>query len=95
MSTNPFDDDDASFYVLVNDEDQYSLWPSFKEVPAGWRVVFGEGTRASCLDFVAAHWSDMRPSSLREAMADDQRAVSRARTPSTDAPPSRSATSRS
>ena len=35
MSTNPFDDEDGRFYVLVNDEDQHSLWPTFSEVPAG------------------------------------------------------------
>ena len=49
MSTNPFDDDSGSFFVLVNDEDQHSLWPTFVDVPAGWRVVFGETTRADCL----------------------------------------------
>jgi MbtH protein len=36
MSTNPFDDDNGSFFVMVNDEDQYSLWPTFVDVPAGW-----------------------------------------------------------
>ena len=42
MSTNPFDDEDGAFFVLVNDEEQHSLWPSFADVPAGWRVVYGE-----------------------------------------------------
>lgn len=46
MSDNPFDDEEGRFYVLVNDEEQHSLWPSFAEVPAGWRIVFGEGGRA-------------------------------------------------
>ncbi len=41
MSTNPFDDENGQFHVLVNDEDQHSLWPAFAEVPAGWRSVFG------------------------------------------------------
>jgi MbtH protein len=71
MSTNPFDDDNGTFYVLVNDEDQYSLWPTFVEVPAGWRVAFGESIRADCLSYVEEHWADMRPRSLREAMAGD------------------------
>ena len=44
MSTNPFDDEDGRFYVLVNDEDQHSLWPTFSEVPAGWRVAHKTGT---------------------------------------------------
>ncbi|HEX2400959.1 MAG TPA: MbtH family protein [Mycobacterium sp.] len=71
MSTNPFDDDNGSFVVLVNDEDQHSLWPTFVDVPAGWRVVFGESARADCLAYVEEHWTDMRPRSLREAMAND------------------------
>jgi MbtH protein len=37
MSTNPFDDDEAAFFVVVNDEDQHSLWPAFVDVPVGWR----------------------------------------------------------
>ena len=69
MSTNPFDDEDGEFYVLVNDEEQYSLWPTFAEVPAGWRVVFGADTRAACVEYVDREWTDMRPRSLREAMA--------------------------
>lgn len=69
MSTNPFDDDDAGFYVLCNDEEQYSLWPVFADVPAGWRVVFGESARADCVAYVEENWTDMRPRSLREAMS--------------------------
>ena len=68
MSNNPFDDDDATFVVLVNDEDQHSLWPAFADVPAGWRVVFGEGTRADCLAYVEQNWTDIRPRSLQAAI---------------------------
>ena len=64
MTTNPFEDDDATYLVLVNDEGQYSLWPSFAEVPAGWTVAHREDTRQSCLDFVERTWTDMRPKSL-------------------------------
>ncbi|APU21353.1 hypothetical protein UA75_16725 [Actinoalloteichus sp. GBA129-24] len=71
VSTNPFDDENGSFYVVVNDEDQHSLWPVFVEVPAGWRVVFGEAARAECLEYVERNWTDLRPKSLREAMATD------------------------
>jgi len=70
VSTNPFDDDSGTFYVLVNDE-EHSLWPAFVAVPAGWRVVFGADTRANCLAYVEDNWADMRPRSLREAMAPD------------------------
>lgn len=69
MSSNPFDDEDGVFFVLINDEEQYSLWPSFADVPAGWRVVFGESTRADCLAYVDETWGDLRPKSLRDAMS--------------------------
>ena len=68
MSTNPFDDENGTFVVLVNDEDQHSLWPTFADVPVGWRKVFGEAARADCLAFVEENWTDMRPRSLRESM---------------------------
>lgn len=71
MSTNPFDDDNGAFFVLVNDEDQHSLWPVFVDIPAGWRVVHGEASRAACLDYVEKNWTDLRPKSLRDAMAED------------------------
>ncbi|MDH6245842.1 MbtH family protein [Mycobacterium sp. OTB74] len=68
MSTNPFDDEDSTFYVLINDEEQHSLWPVFAEVPTGWRVVFGEGTRADCLAYVEENWPDIRPKTLRDSL---------------------------
>ncbi|WP_433802764.1 MbtH family protein [Actinomycetospora sp. CA-084318] len=73
--TNPFDDEDGRFRVLVNDEDQHSLWPVFAEVPSGWTIVFGDGpegaARAECLAYVEEHWTDLRPRSLRERLAAD------------------------
>lgn len=66
--TNPFEDVDASYVVLINDEGQHSLWPVFADVPAGWRVTFGEASREACLGFIEESWSDMRPKSLIEAM---------------------------
>ncbi|WP_432511453.1 MbtH family protein [Kineococcus sp. SYSU DK001] len=68
MSTSPFDDEDGTFLVLVNHEEQYSLWPSFAEVPSGWTVALGESTRVQALEFVERTWTDLRPRSLREAM---------------------------
>ncbi|WP_411128571.1 MbtH family protein [Streptomyces sp. x-19] len=65
---NPFDDDNGTFHVLVNDENQHSLWPVFAEVPAGWTIVFGEASRQACLDYVEKNWTDMRPASLIRAM---------------------------
>ena len=69
MSTNPFDDENGTFYVLVNDEGQHSLWPTFADVPAGWRVIFGGSTRTDCLAYVEEEWADVRPRSLRESIA--------------------------
>lgn len=62
---NPFDDPDGRFYVLVNAEEQHSLWPTQFDVPAGWHVVFGESDRQACLDYVDEHWTDLRPLSAR------------------------------
>ncbi|MEU4685890.1 MULTISPECIES: MbtH family protein [Streptomyces] len=71
MSTNPFDDENGTFHVLVNDEGQHSLWPVFADVPDGWRVVLGDAPRDECLEYVEENWTDLRPKSLREAMAAD------------------------
>lgn len=69
MQPNPFDDDTGKFVVLVNNEEQHSLWPVFTDVPAGWRVAYGEAERAACLDFIDQNWPDIRPKSLRERLS--------------------------
>ncbi|NBH06988.1 MbtH family protein [Amycolatopsis sp. SID8362] len=66
--TNPFEDPDGTYLVLVNAENQHSLWPESAEVPAGWTVAFGPSGRQECLDHVEANWTDMRPKSLADAM---------------------------
>lgn len=66
---NPFDDSAGVFLVLVNDEGQHSLWPSFAGVPAGWAVRRGPAPRQDCLDFVDHTWTDMRPASLIQQTA--------------------------
>ncbi|MFB4309163.1 MbtH family protein [Actinomadura sp. GTD37] len=68
--SNPFEDPDGTYTVLVNDEGQHSLWPSFAEVPAGWTVAKDEDTRQACLDYINENWTDMRPKSLIEAMGE-------------------------
>lgn len=68
MSTNPFDDDSGTFYVLINNEEQHSLWPAFAAIPAGWSVAHGEASRSACLAYVERTWADIRPKSLRDAM---------------------------
>lgn len=66
--TNPFDDPDGTFHVLVNDEGQHSLWPAFAQVPAGWTAVMESSARDACLAYIEEHWTDLRPRSLIEAM---------------------------
>ena len=67
--SNPFETEDGVFHVLVNDEGQHSLWPSFVDVPAGWRVVHNSDTRPACLEYIERNWTDMRPASLVKFMA--------------------------
>ncbi|WP_182347949.1 MbtH family protein [Tomitella gaofuii] len=67
-AANPFDDEDSAFFVLVNDEGQYSLWPAFAPVPDGWTIRLGKSSRQDAVDFVERNWTDMRPASLVHAM---------------------------
>jgi len=70
MSTSCFDREDETFIVLVNQEDQYSIWPHWKAVPGGWTAVAGvQGDKKTVLAYVESHWTDMRPKSLRDWMA--------------------------
>ncbi|MEV4097971.1 MbtH family protein [Streptosporangium saharense] len=63
--SNPFEDEDGRYLVLVNAEGQHSLWPFSLEIPGGWDVVYGESGRRDCLEFVETNWTDMRPHGLR------------------------------
>ncbi|MFE5806517.1 MbtH family protein [Streptomyces sp. NPDC056491] len=65
--SNPFDDQDGTFLVLLNDEGQHSLWPAFAPRPEGWTVALGEGPRDAALAYVEEAWTDMRPAGLRAA----------------------------
>ncbi|WP_030194612.1 MbtH family protein [Streptomyces sp. NRRL S-87] len=67
--TNPFENPDGQYLALVNDEGQYSLWPSFAPVPDGWSTALGPAPREECLAFIDATWTDMRPASLVRATA--------------------------
>ena len=66
--TNPFEDDNGKYLVLINDEGQYSLWPAFLDVPGGWNIEHESDTRQCCLDYVNENWTDMRPRSLISEM---------------------------
>ena len=58
----------APHYVVVNDEEQYSIWLADRDIPAGWRAVGEARGKDDCLAWINEHWTDMRPRSLREAM---------------------------
>ncbi|MFC3997347.1 cytochrome P450 [Nocardiopsis sediminis] len=63
--SNPFEDPDGSYLVLVNDDGQHSLWPAFADVPPGWTVRHGRAGRAACLDHIERTWTDLRPARLK------------------------------
>ncbi len=62
------DDDDREYSVVVNDEEQYSIWLADREPPPGWRVAGPTGSRTSCLAYIDEVWVDLRPLSVRRAI---------------------------
>ncbi len=58
-----------TYLVVVNHEEQYSIWPDYKEIPGGWRAVGKTGSKDECLAYINEVWTDMRPLSLRKQMA--------------------------
>jgi MbtH protein len=67
------DDDDRTYRVVVNHEEQYSIWFAERELPAGWTATGFEGIKKDCLAHIDEVWTDMRPLSLRERMTAAQR----------------------
>ena len=67
MSTGQQDDDGRIYKVVVNHEEQYSIWPADQANPLGWRDGGKAGTKAECLAHIKEVWVDMRPLSLRNA----------------------------
>lgn len=63
-----FDDDTVHYFVVVNAEEQYSIWPSHRDLPNGWTAVGGARSREDCLNHIEAVWTDMRPKSVRAAV---------------------------
>lgn len=66
-------EDTRVYRVVVNHEEQYSIWPADREVPMGWRAVGIEGSKAECLAYIEKVWTDMRPLSLRKWMEAQER----------------------
>lgn len=63
-------EDSTVYQVVVNHEEQYSIWPADREPPNGWRSVGPKALKGECLGYIEQVWTDMRPLSLRKAMAD-------------------------
>ena len=61
-------EDSTTYEVVVNDEEQYSIWPVYREIPLGWRPAGKRGLKPECLAYINEVWSDMRPLSLRKQM---------------------------
>jgi MbtH protein len=70
---NPEREDTTIYRVVVNNDDQYSIWPEHKENPLGWRDAGKVGTKAECLAYIEEVWTDMRPLSLRKKMEEAAR----------------------
>lgn len=67
-AVNSEEEDERIYQVVVNHEEQYSIWLAHKELPAGWSAVGPKGLKKECLDYVEEVWTDMRPLSLRKKM---------------------------
>ena len=66
-------EDDTIYKVVINHEEQYSIWPAHRENPLGWSDVGKSGTKQECLDYIHEVWTDMRPLSLRRKMEEFER----------------------
>lgn len=62
-----------NYNVVVNHEEQYSIWPEEKEIPKGWKAIWGPNSKKECLDHIEVVWTDMRPLSLRKKMEEWER----------------------
>jgi len=66
--TTSEDNAEPQYQVVISDEERYSIWPTYKEIPWGWRASGFSGPKQVCLDHINEVWTDMRPLSLRRAM---------------------------
>ncbi len=66
-------DDNTSYKVVINHEEQYSIWPADREIPLGWKDVGKGGSKKQCRAYIEEVWTDMRPLSLHDKMAEEAR----------------------
>jgi MbtH protein len=69
MNHEEEEEDTRQYTVVVNHEEQYSIWFADRELPLGWKAVGKTGSKRECLDYIEEVWTDMRPLSLRQKMA--------------------------
>ncbi|MDS0527392.1 MbtH family protein [Clostridium sp. SHJSY1] len=67
--SNPFENPNGTYFVLINNEGQYSIWPAFLDIPSGWTTIYGEESQKLCLDYINSNWVDMRPNSLKSEIS--------------------------
>jgi MbtH protein len=67
------EEDTRTYTVVVNHEEQYSIWFAGREIPKGWREVGKTGSKKECLDYIEEVWTDMRPLSVRKHMEELER----------------------
>lgn len=72
------EDDDLIYLVVINHEEQYSIWPEYRDMPNGWKSVGKSGKKSECLAHIDEVWTDMRPLSLRKHMAEQERLAAEA-----------------
>jgi MbtH protein len=70
MSTD--EEDETEYAVVINHEEQYSIWPLGREIPNGWRAVGKDGRKKECLDYISGVWTDMTPLSVRKSLVGEQ-----------------------
>ncbi|MGG0663251.1 MbtH family protein [Viridibacillus arvi] len=63
--SNPFENENGIYNVLINEEGQHSLWPSFLVIPEGWSIIYWEESRQDCLEYIDKNWTDLQPKSLK------------------------------
>jgi MbtH protein len=63
-------EDSRTYTVVINDEEQYSIWFTDRNLPPGWQEIGKQGTKSECLAYIDEIWTDMRPLSLRKRMAE-------------------------
>lgn len=68
MRNGEEDEDQTVYKVVVNHEEQYSIWPADRENPPGWNDAGMTGSKSECMAYITQVWTDMRPLSLRRAM---------------------------